>query len=81
MSFQFRCKQMRIPRGDTNTFFDLESSFISRLIFFGENEQPPAIHRRRLSYLRSNRSISRVLSDYVNSPDDHFSTSMVTHAL
>jgi len=27
------------------------------------------------------RSISRVLSGYFRDPDDHFSTSMVTHAL
>ena len=27
-SLQLRCRQMRTRRGDTNTFFDLESSFI-----------------------------------------------------
>jgi hypothetical protein len=32
-------------------------------------------------YTVGNRSVSRVLSDRRNSPDDHFSRSMVTHTL
>ena len=35
---------------------------------------------RRL-FVVGKRSISRVLSDYSRNPDDHFSTSMVAHAL
>jgi hypothetical protein len=61
-------------------FFRVEYSPFFRQPVAVENKQPP-MSPIGGCYVVGNRSISRVLSDYLHSPDDHFSTSIVAHAL
>jgi hypothetical protein len=75
-----QCSQLRGKRENTNQLFSGSSSpFSTTCVQRKQTTSDNALSE--VVTVIGNRSISRVLSGYLRSPDDHFSTSMVTHAL